>query len=368
VVDSFLGYGAWNDVECIWILSFLLYKNDRIDYSISIGGRWVCRMPEKEQIMANTPYDDVFRTLLNDCSSLILPLLNEVFGEQYKGEEAIRFSPNEHFLNRQDGEEEKRITDTCFIVVGDETRKYHWECESATDNSILIRIFEYDAQIALDDGRMEENILKVKFPHSAVLSLRAGRRAPDSMKVRIETPGGTIMYNIPVVKMRSYTQEELFAKGLLFLIPFYIFTWEAEFEECEEYEEKLLPLVKEYETIRNRLEELGKDGIINEYTKCTLVDMTNRVLKNIAAKYRRIREGVKDVMGGQILEYEAKSIRNEGRKEGIKEGMKEGKKEERISSIREIMKNLHLTAEQAMSALGIPETEYAEYTGKLLQS
>ncbi len=61
--------------------------------------------------MQNTPYDDVFRTLLNDCSHLILPVLNEVFGENYKGDEEIIFSPNEHFLNRQDGEESERITD-----------------------------------------------------------------------------------------------------------------------------------------------------------------------------------------------------------------------------------------------------------------
>ena len=33
--------------------------------------------------ITNTPYDDVFRTLLNDCSSLIIPVINEVFGEHY---------------------------------------------------------------------------------------------------------------------------------------------------------------------------------------------------------------------------------------------------------------------------------------------
>lgn len=27
-----------------------------------------------------TPYDDVFRTLLNDCTELVIPLVNEVFG------------------------------------------------------------------------------------------------------------------------------------------------------------------------------------------------------------------------------------------------------------------------------------------------
>ena len=33
--------------------------------------------------ISNTPYDDVFRTLLNDCSSLIIPVINEIFGENY---------------------------------------------------------------------------------------------------------------------------------------------------------------------------------------------------------------------------------------------------------------------------------------------
>ncbi len=315
-------------------------------------------MLEEERIMVNTPYDDVFRTLLNDCSSLILPLLNEVFDEQYKGQEEIIFSPNEHYVNRQDGGEEKRITDTCFIVTGEGTKKYHWECESTTDNSILVRIFEYAAQIALDDGSREGNILKVRFPHSAVLSLRAGKRAPEKMKVQIETPGGVLTYDIPVMKIKSYAKEDIFEKGLLFLIPFYIFTRETKFKEYEEDDEKLAMLVKEYEFIRARLEELERSGTINEYTKCTLIDMTNKVCENIAAKYQKVRKGVKDVMGGQILEYEAKLIK--------KEGMREGKMEERIISIKELMKNLHLTAEQAMSALGIPEAEHAEYAGKLI--
>lgn len=59
------------------------------------------------------------------------------------------------------------------------------------------------------------------------------------------------------------------------------------------------------------------------------------------------------------------SFTNAGMREDIKEGMKEGKMEERMTSIRELMKNLHFTAEQAMSALGIPEAEHAKYAGKL---
>ena len=44
--------------------------------------------------MANTPYDDVFRTLLNDCSNLIVPVVNEIFHENYIGSEEVVFYPN----------------------------------------------------------------------------------------------------------------------------------------------------------------------------------------------------------------------------------------------------------------------------------
>ena len=62
--------------------------------------------------MANTPYDDVFRTLVNDCRSLLIPYVNEMFGENYTGDEEIRFNPNEQFMVQQDGKEDKRVTDT----------------------------------------------------------------------------------------------------------------------------------------------------------------------------------------------------------------------------------------------------------------
>lgn len=60
----------------------------------------------------------------------MIPVINEVFGEHYSGEETITFAPNEHFLNRQDGNEEERITDSSFMIAG---RKYHWECQSSSD-------------------------------------------------------------------------------------------------------------------------------------------------------------------------------------------------------------------------------------------
>ena len=34
----------------------------------------------QEEHLVPTPYDDAFRTLLNDCADLIIPVINEIFG------------------------------------------------------------------------------------------------------------------------------------------------------------------------------------------------------------------------------------------------------------------------------------------------
>lgn len=119
------------------------------------------------------------------------------------------------------------------------------------------------------------------------------------------TPGGSIAYDISVMKARQYTVEDIFEKNLLFLIPFYIFSHEDCFAEYEKDATKLELLKQEYVQIKASLEGLLESGMISEYIKCTVIDMSNKVLENIAQKYESVRKGVKSVMGGKVLEYEA---------------------------------------------------------------
>ena len=309
-----------------------------------------------DQTLSPTPYDDAFRTLLNDGSKLILPVINEVFGGKYTGDETILFAPNEHYLNSGDSEEEKRITDTNFIVIGNTTKRYHFECESSAPGAnILIRIFEYDAQIALDqNSQIIENKIIVSFPNTAILALRSTRNTPDVMRVSIQTPGGETSYDVPVLKIKSYTIDDIFEKNLLFLIPFYIFTYESRFAEIEEDEDRLAEMREDYQKIVDRLENLVNRGKLDEFSKKTITDMAERVLKSLAKKYKRIRKGVGSLMRGRVLDYEAKRILNEGirigRKEEIKTAIKIYREEMNMppSEIeKKIMERFHLTKGEA---------------------
>ena len=267
-----------------------------------------------------TIYDGAFRTILNDCRKLIIPIINEIFGETYTGEEEIRFSPNEHFLDQQDEADKERITDTNFTVFGEVPKKYHVECESSLpDGKITVRLFEYDAQIALDEGEVTEETLTVTFPNTAVLYLRTYKKTPDKMKYVIVTPGGTVRYDVPIMKVQAYTLDDIFEKGLLMLIPFYIFSHEKGFPEYNSNEQKLAELKAEYQKILERLDELERQGVIGAFDKRTIIELSGDVIKEIAQKYENVQKGVGDIMGGALIETEARRILNKGISETKKE-------------------------------------------------
>ena len=152
---------------------------------------------------------------------------------------------------------------------------------------MLIRFFEYDTQIALDEGEIKKDVLTVTLPNSAVLFLRCDDATPDRMKIEIITPGGMVSYPIPVMKSQQYGIDEIFEKGLLFLIPFYIFSHESRFVEYNKDKGKLEILKAEYIDIRNRLDDLLESGQISAYTRKIIMEMSNKVVENWSRQSRR---------------------------------------------------------------------------------
>ena len=168
----------------------------------------------------------------------------------------------------------------------------------------------------------------------------------------MKTPGGTVRFDVPVMKSQRYTIDEIFDKKLLFLIPFYIFSHESRFEEYDKDEDKLEILKAEYIRIVDRLDEWMRKGSISAYMRKTILEMSGKVLENIAQKYDNVREGGKSVMGGRVLEYEAKTILNEGMKQGMKQGVQQGLQEGAIKKAKETAWNLR--------ALGMDDNTIAD--------
>ena len=155
-----------------------------------------------------SPYDDAWRTLTVKASRLLIPMVNEAFGEHFSDTAEVVLSQNEHLIAGLGGETEKRITDTNFSVsdyaafaggnpLGDEViisdgpvrKHYIFECESkpVTDR-ILIRIMEYAVASGLENALAEErDAIFLTIPQTAVLSLRCTENTPDKLRIIIRT-------------------------------------------------------------------------------------------------------------------------------------------------------------------------------------
>lgn len=155
--------------------------------------------------------------------------------------------------------------------------------------------------------------MTVRFPNTAILYLRQTKNTPDYMNICIKVPEASCSYRVPVLKVQKYSLEEIFEKKLFFLIPFHIFTYEKNFPKYEKDEVKLAELTEVYEKLVKRLNDCAESGIISEYVKGTVIAMSKKVLDALTIKYSKVQEGVGKIMGGKILDYEAKRIRDEER-------------------------------------------------------
>ena len=300
----------------------------------------------------HTPYDDVGRTMMTDAKQMLIPVINELYGTAFTGNEVIELLQNENFFEDEEGDENKRVTDS-FIKIVDKgiSRYFQIEIQSSEEGTILIRIFEYGSLIARRLSVLDGDTLTVTYPDSALMALRSTSKTPDRMKIVIKVPGGKeVSYDVPVLKVKNYDLDEIFRKKLFFLIPFYIFRFEDELPKAQENEEKLTSLKQHYIQIVSRLEELCKAGEISEYEKLQLKNLSMEVIEAIAAKYDKVQEGIGDIMGGKVLEYEAKTIYNKGvdagrieglaagRVEGLAAGRVEGKQETNDAAMEAIIK------------------------------
>lgn len=112
---------------------------------------------------------------------------------------------------------------------------------------------------------------------------------------------------------------------LWFLLPFYFFNYSP---KVLDQDQSLIAKMQEtYEDIFERLNRLAAEKVISEYDRLAIKAMCENVALALTKRYRKVKEGVEQIMGGQVLEYEAKTI--------YQEGISQGQKLERQNTERE---------------------------------
>ena len=276
-----------------------------------------------------TPFDNTFRTLLERCRKLIIPVINEVFGTSYSTDEEVQLLSNEHFVVESEGVSVKRITDSCIKI---RDRIYHIECESNSASGMEIRMMEYDFHIALSGAVKEEDGVTLKFPHSAVLYLRDNSETPDTLKINLVMPDDKIVsYEVKTLKVQKYTKEEIFEKELLFFIPFYILRFEKKLQQFDDSLELQKEFRETYEDIHSRLKSLEKMKYIDYNYFQQLISLTTMLITIVSKNNPNVVKEVEFMGGGQVIDVKEalleefkKTWKNAGLKEGREIGIEQG--------------------------------------------
>lgn len=175
------------------------------------------------------------------------------------------------------------------------------------------------------------------------------------MRYVIKTPGGSVEYEVPIMKVQEYSLEDIFSKGLLLLIPFYIFSHEKNFQVYNSNKEKLTELKAEYQDILERLNKLEQEGIIGAFDKRTIIELSGDVIKEIAQKYENVQKEIGGMMGGALIETEARII--------LKKGIDKGKDEAKKEAVLRMLQDGELSIDKVAKYSGLDIAEVELFAG-----
>lgn len=157
------------------------------------------------------------------------------------------------------------------------------------------------------------------------------------------------------MKVQAYSLDEIFEKRLLLLIPFYIFSHEKNFPEYNNSEQRLAELKAEYQEVLEQLAELERQEVIGAFDKRTIIELSNDVIKEVAKKYENVQKGIGDIMGGALIETEARTILKQGKSQGMNEAKRE-------TALR-MLKRGKLTFEEIAEDSGLSVAEVEKLAG-----
>ncbi len=277
-------------------------------------------MTKRVKKLCNTPFDDVFRTLLEKCSKLIIPVINEIFHTDYTFKDEVLVLANEQYFSDEEGNEIKKVTDS-YLKIRDNI--YHIECQSTDDTYMEIRMMEYDFHIALDNVTINDGIRIAELPQSAVLVVKNDSNFPDFLKSILRIPrynsDGTtfeeVHYEVPTCKITNYNKDDIIKKNLIFLAPYYIIKFKKNLDEINNSKEQLDELVAEYQDIYIKMAELSEQNELEDSYLHDIVSLTERLIDVVAKGKENIRREV-NTMGGNVLKLDREILIEESEARG----------------------------------------------------
>ncbi|MBS7303193.1 MAG: hypothetical protein KIG50_03545 [Lachnospiraceae bacterium] len=246
-------------------------------------------------------YDSTFKRILTLSDKAVINLINGLFGTEHPTDSKITYNWTEY-----ENKDLKRILADSILTINDRDI-YHIEAQMTEDEEIVFRIFEYGFGHAYQNRIMEKDGETLIFPQPCVLYLDEGRKEKiqDEYTLTLRFKGqGIFTYKVPVVKLQSFSTEELSNKKMIILIPFFLLKLRKKLQKARTKEniEELQNLI--VNDIMGSIEKNEKAGNISIEDAKNLRILTWKLYEEIYAQYAEL-EGVMRKWYDQSLDLES---------------------------------------------------------------
>ena len=116
--------------------------------------------------------------------------------------------------------------------------------------------------------------------------------------VEINTPGGSVQYEIPIVRVADYSLDQLFENRLFLLLPFYFFNHENELDEFNVDEKGAEKFGELYVDIVTRIRNL-EDWELSAHSKEVITEQLEKTTKTLVGERTRIIRKIDEIMSGK---------------------------------------------------------------------
>ncbi|MDE6687565.1 MAG: hypothetical protein K2K17_09635 [Lachnospiraceae bacterium] len=189
-------------------------------------------------------WDEILKAIVDTMPEQLFPLFKEVFGKEYPEGTSIVLLETETstFWEEKKKPSSSTFMDIALLVGG--TDYYHLECQMKNDYEMVIRMFAYDVHFAIThtkvmDGNPGE--ITLKFPRSIVIYPEGIKAVPDHLQCRvIFQDNSEHIYQIPTVKVQSYSLKEIREKHLILFLPYTMIRFRSRLRQKKEITEKEL--------------------------------------------------------------------------------------------------------------------------------
>lgn len=170
--------------------------------------------------------DQMMRVLFKLSHNIIVDLLNGLFQENFLPDEVSLHYGDGHFIN----DEYERIIGDLFITIRkqEQVYTYHIEFQTLNDLTIVIRMFRYGFEKALEladfANQGDKSRRVIDFPKQLVIFLEENESIRDELSLLLRLPDGKeIEYTVPIMKYWKYSAEDLRNKKMYALLPLQVF-------------------------------------------------------------------------------------------------------------------------------------------------